>query len=392
MATKRPQQICVLDLETQQTNFDCPENCELAFVGIKVYTLRGVKPQPQEYRYYLPGQMEKLEQFLRAFDGVIIGHNILAFDYRVLRPLLSLEGIIEKTIDTLAFLYQKNGGRLNGLALDALSQANFGKGKSISGKSVPKLWREGKHQEVIAYNETDCALTMELWWQMVSERTVRIKQPYLGTAGTTTISISPDDLAHLTGQSPRFTFATWKEKIERDGYILVPPTVRRNAQEEYRGEPEPEYEARFNWFYCDHCQKTFLFRSQIQPGFADFEQVSCPQCKKLFGEVRADMGCLLIGQLDGDFGTGTTQGIIPKPFQNMVLRHTQSTRKEWKRWPLLSSSARQTISEAAQRCTICGRSLWSAEINEAQSYENPVDGTPICVECFTTGRWLLTLK
>lgn len=174
--TKLPLKICVLDLETQKTDFKSPEKCELALVGTKIYILQEKEYQPQEYMHFLPDQMQELEQFLREFDGIIIGHNILNFDYRVLRPLISLKDVIEKTVDTLAFLYKLNTNQLRGLSLDALAQLNFGKSKTISGGNIPELWQQGQYQEVIKYNENDCALTMELWWQLVKKRSIRVEQ------------------------------------------------------------------------------------------------------------------------------------------------------------------------------------------------------------------------
>jgi len=165
-----PTRVCVLDIETEYVEFQNPEGCILAFVGLKVFGLSEGVYQAQNHKYYLPGEMADLEQFLRSFDGLIIGHNIFAFDYRALRPLLLLDGILEKTVDTLDFLARKNRNRLKGLSLDHLSRANLGKGKTLDGASTPELWRQGRRDEVIAYNENDCILNMELWQHLVRKR------------------------------------------------------------------------------------------------------------------------------------------------------------------------------------------------------------------------------
>jgi hypothetical protein len=129
MAIGLPKRICILDIETEETKFKSPEKSKLAFVGIKVFTLHNGRYYPHKHEYYLPkqislcfntenanvsvhkhkcyppNQISVLERFLKEFSGIIIGHNILQFDYRVLRSLISLEGVVEKTVDTLAFLY-----------------------------------------------------------------------------------------------------------------------------------------------------------------------------------------------------------------------------------------------------------------------------------------------
>lgn len=46
-----------------------------------------------------------LQQRLDSLLGPIIGHNLFNFDYLVLRRHLNLEHIVEKSADTLHFLY-----------------------------------------------------------------------------------------------------------------------------------------------------------------------------------------------------------------------------------------------------------------------------------------------
>jgi hypothetical protein len=383
MAIKLPERICLLDLETEETKFKIPEKSKLAFVGIKIYTLHNRRYYPCKHKYYLTSQIAELEKFLKEFSGYIIGHNILQFDYRVLRPLLSLEGIIEKTVDTLAFLHGKNGKKFGGLSLDNLSRVNLGKGKTLDGKSISELWRKGKRKEVVQYNENDCMLTKELWWLLVNKRSIRIEyyDKYEQRRIDKSFIVWTDDISHLTGNRPLFTFKTWKQKIERDGYIL-----EKEERRFYREGKEigwfPETESMYHWFYCDQCKKTFLFESKIQRGFADHEIARCPECRKQFGEMRVDLGCTYIGEKNGNFGNGGCQGMIPETFRNVVLAHIESTRREWEHPFFSNKFFRKNC------CEICGRNLTFVE----ESCANPVDGSLICVECLTAGRWSLSLK
>ncbi len=103
----------------------------------------------------------------------MIGHNILNFDYEVLKRHISLQGLTGRTVDTLGFLYKKRSTEpiflpklaedsLKGLSLDNLAQRDLGRGKGMSGWSIPKMWREGRREEVIAYNKEVFVLTFSL--------------------------------------------------------------------------------------------------------------------------------------------------------------------------------------------------------------------------------------
>lgn len=140
-----PEKVCILDLETETISFQAPEECRLAFVGTQVYSLDNDRYHPSRPRLFFPEDLHELEVFLRNFDGIIIGHNILQFDYDVLHmhfpgKLIPAE-IVEKTVDTLYFLYARNAGGLEGssLSLDDLAKANFGYGKTIYEETIPYL-------------------------------------------------------------------------------------------------------------------------------------------------------------------------------------------------------------------------------------------------------------
>lgn len=228
-----PERVCVLDLETSKLVRGDLDKMPLAFVGTMVYELRGDGSyRPGPHRCFLPGEMGALEELLRGFEGVVLGHNILNFDYEVLEPRLSLAGVREKTVDTLGFLYEKRctepmfgGGTsssLQGLSLDNLARMNLGRGKKagVSGRSIPKMWREGRRDEVVAYNKEDLVLTFELWRCMVGGRTVVVEEerdepqrhvpPYMSAAeeervyAPGRIEIFEEDLPRLTGQRPLY--------------------------------------------------------------------------------------------------------------------------------------------------------------------------------------------
>lgn len=223
MAIKLPAKICSFDIETENTNFKNPEKSKLILAGIKVYNLHKNHYYPCKYKVYYPNQIGELEDFLKHFSGLIIGHNIFQFDYRVLRRMLSLSGVIEKSVDTLFFLYKKiRENSFKGLSLDNLSRLNLGKKKTLNGKSVCDLWHAGKRKMVLEYNENDCALAKGIWWLLAKERFIDVsyydKREYRYISRTR--KMSRQDINYLLAKKPFFTFEGWVSKIEKDGYIL----------------------------------------------------------------------------------------------------------------------------------------------------------------------------
>lgn len=330
-----PPQICILDVETEQVEFDNPEGCILAFVGVKTFVLSEGNYQPKQYIYYLADDLTSLEQFLRNFDGLIIGHNIFAFDYRTLRTRISLDGVIEKTFDTLDFLWRKNRQRLKGLKLDHLCQANLEKGKTLDGASAPELWRQGKRDEVIAYNENDCTLTMELWQHLVVKRAGVIRfYKKDGWSNEGTFKISASDLEELLGQKPRYTYSVWKEKVEAGSFNRQKQS-HRQIEEDFFGEPEFAFETSYRWYYCKASNRTFIFEQQDLPGArGDMVKISCPGCGIETISVLEDYK--LLGSIEGDGGQGIAQGSFPEEFETLIAEHMNATRSDWMLFPQLT--------------------------------------------------------
>ena len=381
-----PSHVCVLDVETEQVEFQNPEGCILAFVGVKTFVLSEGSYQSKEYKCYLADDVTTLEQFLHTFDGLIIGHNIFAFDYRTLRTRLSLDGVLEKTADTLDLLLQKNRQRHTGLKLDHLCRANLGKGKTLDGASTPELWRQGKRDEVIAYNENDCNLTMELWQHLVVKRTgiIRFYKKDIWT-DERTFKISSSDLQELLCQKPRHTYSAWQEKVEAGGFNRQKQS-RRQTEEGVFWEPELSFETSYRWHYCQASNRTFLFEQQDLPGDrGDMVKVPCPGCGIETFSVLEDHR--LLGSIEGDSGQGVSQGGFPEEFETLMVVHMNTTRSEWMLFPQLTTAQNP---DNMTQCSICGRFLDDSPLQP--SFENPMDDSPICLQCLTAGRWMLSLK
>jgi len=110
------------------------------------------------YRDYTEQDIEPLVGALRGAD-LIVGYNILRFDYEVLRaytdePLSDLP-----TVDMLQDLYRTLGWRPK---LDSVAAATLGETKSADGIQAVRWFREGKLGKVLAY----CRRDVEVTWRV----------------------------------------------------------------------------------------------------------------------------------------------------------------------------------------------------------------------------------
>jgi len=257
-----PPNICIIDIETEKTNFNDLKQSKLAFVGIRVFNLKGGRYLAEKHRIFEPHKHSELRSFLAEFRGIIIGHNIFGFDYRILQNVLSLRGIVKKTVDTYVFLHLKMHQRSRGLSLNSLSSINFKKQKLFKGKIVSQLWREGKHKLVIKYNKVDCDLTKRLWWTLLNKREISV-QSY---DRVREFKIWPQEVLYLTGQRKFFSYNSWRQKLRQNGHIVKSRrgyiTIVRIGSK--------------GWLYCSFCgEVSRIYRPAMTT-------VKCHKCGRQF--------------------------------------------------------------------------------------------------------------
>lgn len=64
---------------------------------------------------------------------------------------------------------------------------------------------------------------------------------------------------------------------------------------------------RYGAVYCHECGRTYYYKSVIDPDFADFELVECPDCGMRLEEIRAGRGYAILGSKPGDQGEFSCQ-------------------------------------------------------------------------------------
>jgi DEAD/DEAH box helicase domain-containing protein len=111
------------------------------------------------FRHYTEETVGELIAELRAAD-LVVGFNVLSFDYEVLRaytddPLDDLP-----TVDMLDQIYRTLGFRIS---LDSLAGSTLGISKSADGLQAVRWYREGRMQEILDYCQQDVEVTRQLY-------------------------------------------------------------------------------------------------------------------------------------------------------------------------------------------------------------------------------------
>ena len=115
-----------------------------------------IKPL-SELKYDLDNHLEK--------GGVLLGHNIKAFDLSILRDSMDIFCInkylkSEKFIDTSRILMKEHGERFQ---LKNLVKCTMNDAKLMDSADAPKLWKMGQYDEVVEYCMKDTQLVFDLW-------------------------------------------------------------------------------------------------------------------------------------------------------------------------------------------------------------------------------------
>ena len=118
-------------------------------------------------------QIKPLREFKFDIDdhfqkgGILLGHNINAFDLPVLRDSMDiyivrkyLEDKSNRCIDTSAYLVKEHGKRIH---LDNLVKCTISDEKNMSSIDSVVKWKAGEYDDVVDYCLKDSQLTYNLW-------------------------------------------------------------------------------------------------------------------------------------------------------------------------------------------------------------------------------------
>ncbi|MBA2270924.1 MAG: ribonuclease H-like domain-containing protein [Chthoniobacterales bacterium] len=149
-----PRDIVYFDLETQRTANDAggwDRKCNMRMsVGVVFSTASG------SYQVFSEARVNELIDRLRRAD-LVVGYNVLNFDYHVLMGYTILDLINElPTADLMVDVEKRLGHRLG---LDSIANATLGVQKTAVGLDAIRWWREGRVLEIAEYCCFDVKVT-----------------------------------------------------------------------------------------------------------------------------------------------------------------------------------------------------------------------------------------
>lgn len=112
-----------------------------------------------QYRIYDERHVQDLIKALFRAD-LVVGFNILNFDYEVLHGYTPLDPTQIPTLDMLAEVTKTLGHRLT---LDSIAQATLGAEKTADGLEAIRWFREGKIERIAEYCCYDVKITKEIY-------------------------------------------------------------------------------------------------------------------------------------------------------------------------------------------------------------------------------------
>jgi DEAD/DEAH box helicase domain-containing protein len=149
--------IVFFDVETQHTFDEVGGRHNIRKLGLSAAVTYSTATGG--FRHYTEETVDQLIAELRAAD-LVVGFNVLRFDYEVLRaysddPLDDLP-----TVDMLDQIHRTLGFRIS---LDNLAGSTLGIAKSADGLQAVRWYRQGRMQEILDYCQQDVEVTRQLY-------------------------------------------------------------------------------------------------------------------------------------------------------------------------------------------------------------------------------------
>jgi DEAD/DEAH box helicase domain-containing protein len=149
--------VVFFDLETQRSFDEVGGRHNIKRMGLSVAVTYSTATT--EYHHYTEENVNDLIEELKAAD-LVVGFNVLNFDYEVLKAYTNYPLKRLPTVDMLAAIHRTLGFRLS---LDSLASATLGLGKSADGLQAIRWWRQGRVKELMEYCTNDVDVTRQLY-------------------------------------------------------------------------------------------------------------------------------------------------------------------------------------------------------------------------------------
>jgi len=149
--------VLVFDLETQRSFQDVGGRNAMRELGMSIGVVYSFLED--SFRGYTEQEAGALIDALRSAE-LVVGFNLLGFDYEVLKGYRDLPLETIPTLDIMLELQKQLGFRPK---LDSVVQATLGAGKSADGLQALVWWKEGRLDLIEKYCTDDVRLTRDLY-------------------------------------------------------------------------------------------------------------------------------------------------------------------------------------------------------------------------------------
>lgn len=149
--------IVFFDVETQRTFDEVGGRRHIRDLGLSAAVTYSTASDG--FRHYTEESVDQLIAELRAAD-LVVGFNVLRFDYEVLRAYTDDRLDDLPTVDMLDEIHRTLGFRIS---LDSLAGSTLGISKSADGLQAVRWYREGRIQEILDYCQQDVEVTRQLY-------------------------------------------------------------------------------------------------------------------------------------------------------------------------------------------------------------------------------------
>ena len=149
--------IVFFDVETQRTFDEVGGRHNIRKLGLSAavtYSTAG-----GTFRHYTEDTVDDLIAELKAAD-LVVGFNVLSFDYEVLRAYSNERLDRLPTVDMLDHIYKRLGFRVS---LDSLAASTLGTAKSADGLQAVRWYKQGRIKEILDYCQQDVEVTRQLY-------------------------------------------------------------------------------------------------------------------------------------------------------------------------------------------------------------------------------------
>lgn len=147
----------VLDLETQKSFNEVGGRNKNHLLKVSVAVAYSYPEK--KFLIFEEKNVHKLGEMLQEAD-LVIGYNLIDFDYEVLRPYLHFDPNSIPTLDILKEIEKLLGHRI---ALDSLAEATLETNKIASGMDAIRFWRAGEIEKLKEYCVSDVKITRDLY-------------------------------------------------------------------------------------------------------------------------------------------------------------------------------------------------------------------------------------